>query len=80
MTPVDLVGVPEIAELLGVSRRTAWHYIERDDFPAPEAQVSRKRLWKRSAVERWAAKTLPLKYDPRVQHPGKGSGTPRRRT
>jgi predicted DNA-binding transcriptional regulator AlpA len=65
MSPVDFVGVPEIAEQLEVDRRTAWRYVSRDDFPNPEAQVSGKRLWKRSAVEQWAKKNLPLKFDPR---------------
>jgi predicted DNA-binding transcriptional regulator AlpA len=55
----------EIAEMLGVSRPSVWRYVRRDDFPAPDAEVSGKRLWKRSAVERWAKKTLPLKFDPR---------------
>ena len=68
MSPLDLVGVPEIAEQLGVDRRTAWRYINRDDFPEPDAQVSGKRLWKRAAVERWAKKTLPLKFDPRSKN------------
>ncbi len=65
VTPLDLVDVPAIAEMIEVGRRTAWRYVERDDFPPPEAEVSRKRLWKRSAVERWAKQTLPLKFDPR---------------
>jgi predicted DNA-binding transcriptional regulator AlpA len=55
----------EIAEMLGVSRPSVWRYVRRDDFPAPDAEVSGKRLWKRSAVERWAKKTLPLKFDSR---------------
>jgi predicted DNA-binding transcriptional regulator AlpA len=61
----DLVGVPEIATMLRVSRPTVWRYVRRADFPEPEAQVSGKRLWKRSTVERWAKKALPLKFDPR---------------
>jgi predicted DNA-binding transcriptional regulator AlpA len=65
VAPLDLVDVPAIADMLEVGRRTAWRYIERDDFPPPEAEVSRKRLWNRSAVERWAKKNLPLKFDPR---------------
>lgn len=65
MSPLDLVGVPEIAELLDASRPSVWRYVRRNDFPKPEAQVSGKRLWKRSAVEQWAKKTLPLKFDPR---------------
>jgi predicted DNA-binding transcriptional regulator AlpA len=65
MSPLDLVGVPEIAEMLGVSRPSVWRYVRRDDFPEPEAQVSGKRLWKRATVQRWAKQTLPLKFDPR---------------
>jgi predicted DNA-binding transcriptional regulator AlpA len=65
MSPLDLVGVPEIAEMLGVSRPSVWRYVRRDDFPAPDAEVSGKRLWKRITVERWAKRTLPLKFDPR---------------
>jgi predicted DNA-binding transcriptional regulator AlpA len=65
VSPLDLVGVPEISEMLGVSRPSVWRYVRRDDFPVPEAQVSGKRLWRRSAVERWAKRTLPLKFDPR---------------
>jgi predicted DNA-binding transcriptional regulator AlpA len=65
VSPLDLVGVPEIAEMLHVSRPSVWRYVRRDDFPEPDAQVSGKRLWKRSAIERWARKTLPLKFDPR---------------
>jgi predicted DNA-binding transcriptional regulator AlpA len=66
MSPLDLVGVPEIAEMLGVSRPTVWRYLRRD-FPEPDAQVSGKRLWRRVTVERWAKKTLPLKFDPRTK-------------
>lgn len=65
VNPLDLVDVPAIAEMLEVGRRTAWRYIEREDFPPPEAEMHRKRLWKRSTVERWAKETLPLKFDPR---------------
>jgi predicted DNA-binding transcriptional regulator AlpA len=78
MTPIDLVDVPEIAKMLKVSRRTAWRYVtEGPDFPAPEAQLPNKRLWKRSAVERWADKTLPL---PKGPPPGTSSGTSKSRT
>src|SRR2546421_2401511 len=67
VSPLDLLGVPEIAELLGVSRPSVWRYVRREDFPEPDAQVSGKRLWKRVTVERWAKKTLPLKFDPRLK-------------
>jgi predicted DNA-binding transcriptional regulator AlpA len=67
VSPLDLVGVPEIAEMLDVSRPSVWRYVRRNDFPEPDAQVSGKRLWKRTAVARWAKKTLPLKFDPRAK-------------
>jgi predicted DNA-binding transcriptional regulator AlpA len=62
---LELVGGAEIARLLGVSRRTAWRYIRRPDFPAPAAKVGDRELWKLEAVERWGRKTLPLAKDPR---------------
>jgi predicted DNA-binding transcriptional regulator AlpA len=57
---LDLLGPPEIADALGVSRRTAWRYLERPDFPEPVAQVTSKRLWLREDVEAWAERTLPI--------------------
>jgi predicted DNA-binding transcriptional regulator AlpA len=62
---LDLVGVPEIAELLGVNRRTAWRYVQRADFPSPVVAIRGKRMWRRTAVLNWAKRTLPLPTDPR---------------
>ena len=67
MALLDLVGAPEIADMLEVTRRTAWRYIARSDFPEPVAEVSATRLWKRADVARWARRTLPLDRDPRGQ-------------
>jgi predicted DNA-binding transcriptional regulator AlpA len=67
MSELDLVGVPEIAEMLGVTRRTAWRYVRRADFPEPMVTLRGKRMWKRSAVVGWAKRTLPLPTDPRVK-------------
>jgi predicted DNA-binding transcriptional regulator AlpA len=64
---LDLVDVPEIAELLGVHRRTAFRYAQRSDFPAPVVAVRGKRMWRRSAVLKWAKRTLPLPTDPRAR-------------
>lgn len=52
-----LVGVAEIAELLGVSRQ----YVDRlsrtdDTFPVPEAELKSGRVWKREAIEKWGRK------------------------
>jgi predicted DNA-binding transcriptional regulator AlpA len=57
----DLVGLGEIAELYSVRRNSAWRWSRRDDFPAPVTRISgRVPVWRRSDVERWAGRHLPL--------------------
>lgn len=60
MSPDDLLGLLEVAELLGVSRSTAKNYARRADFPAGE-QLSRGRVWRRADVAKWSKANLPLK-------------------
>jgi predicted DNA-binding transcriptional regulator AlpA len=49
-----LVGVSEIATMLGVSRQRADQITRQyDDFPAPEVTLSTGRVWRRAGVERW---------------------------
>src|SRR5688572_781688 len=49
-----LVGVAEIAELLGVSRqRVAQLVASGVDFPRAEAELSAGRVWWRDDVQRW---------------------------
>jgi len=52
--PHHLVGIPEIAELLDVSRQYAHRLADREDFPEPEVELASGRVWKREAIERWA--------------------------
>ena len=55
---LDLVGVAEIAEMLGVSRQRV-DAIARthDEFPDPVAELSAGRIWLRKDIEAWARKT-----------------------
>ena len=63
-----LVGVTEIAKILGVSRQRADQITRQfDDFPAPEVTLSTGRVWRRIAVERWIA-----------HHPERKPGRPRK--
>lgn len=48
-----LVGVAEIAEMLGVTRQRVHQLTKLDDFPAPEAVLSAGTIWKRTAIEKW---------------------------
>ncbi len=51
---MDVVGVPEIAEMLGVSRQRVYQLMETyDDFPDPIATLAVGRIWSRAAVEEW---------------------------
>lgn len=53
--PADLLDATEVAEVLGLSSRTAVSvYRQRyPDFPAPVIEKSRCHLWRRTDVELW---------------------------
>jgi hypothetical protein len=52
-----LVGITEIAGMLGVSRQRATQISgSYSDFPAPEVVLAAGRVWKRAEVERWIRK------------------------
>ena len=49
-----LVGVAEIAKMLGVSRQRVNQLLNTDDdFPVPEVELIAGRVWKRADVEAW---------------------------
>jgi hypothetical protein len=52
-----LVGLTEIAEMLGVSRQRVGQLAATDGFPAPEADLAAGRVWTRQAIEKWAKAT-----------------------
>ena len=54
--PEELVSVPEVAEMLGVSRQRVHQLIQSSgDFPKPEAELAVGRIWRRADIERWIA-------------------------
>lgn len=64
MAASEPVGLMEIAERLGVARKTAvmWHYrSERGELPipmpAPKWTVSGQPAWRWADIERWARRT-----------------------
>lgn len=49
-----LVGISEIAQMLGVTRQRAVQLVgDYTDFPPPTATLAAGRIWERTAVEAW---------------------------
>jgi prophage regulatory protein len=59
---LDLVGVTEVREMLGVSRQRV-HQIIRDDptFPPPVAELAAGNVWMRPDIVAWAKRRGRLK-------------------
>lgn len=53
---MDLVGVAEIAALLGVSKQRADQLTRTAAFPKPVSELASGRIWRRRDVERWIEK------------------------
>jgi hypothetical protein len=60
VAPDVLVGIAEIADLLGVTKNTAVKYTRRPDFPEPLDRLASGPVWSRQALDGWARATLPL--------------------
>jgi len=56
----ELVGLAEVAELLGKSRRQAIRWTSEPGFPTPVARLRATPVWRKADVERWAS-TAPLR-------------------
>jgi predicted DNA-binding transcriptional regulator AlpA len=50
---VALVGIKEIADMLGVSRTRADQLSRRPSFPEPKVRHARVRLWEEAEVQAW---------------------------
>lgn len=63
LAPVHhLMGLTEIAEMLGMTRQGVDKLIRRDgSFPPPVAVLTAARVWETADVERWARETGRLK-------------------
>lgn len=56
----SLVGLAEVAQILGVTKRTATTYSQRPDFPEPLERLAATPVWLSTDVAAWAEQTLPL--------------------
>jgi len=48
-----LVGIKEVADMLGVSRTRADQLSRRPSFPEPKVWHARVRLWEETEVQAW---------------------------
>jgi predicted DNA-binding transcriptional regulator AlpA len=55
----NLLGLAEVAELLGTTRRNAIRLTGLPDFPEPIVRLRATRVWKRADVARWAKRRKP---------------------
>lgn len=57
MSELDIVGLKEIAERLGVKQQTAAAWRHRGLLPPPEGRVSGAPAWQWQTIEAWALTT-----------------------
>ena len=60
MSPDELAQLAEIAQVLGVSKRSAARYVDLPGFPAPLDTLTTGRVWVCADVVKWGKKNLPL--------------------
>lgn len=61
MSPDELAGLHEVAEILDVPKRTAARYVLRDDFPEPVDRLAAGPIWRIADVAAWGKENLPLR-------------------
>jgi predicted DNA-binding transcriptional regulator AlpA len=54
---MELVGLTEIAGMLGVSPQRVDQLAATEAFPEPVADLAAGRVWKRADIEKWAKAT-----------------------
>lgn len=53
---LDVLGLAEVADLLGVSKQQVNSWMRESRFPEPAQRVRATPLWLRPDIEAWAAK------------------------
>ena len=53
-----LLMLQEMAAMFGLSKHTAWLYVQKPGFPKPEDVLSSGAIWRRKDVEKWGRANL----------------------
>ena len=64
------IGMPFIARDRGITDRGLRKQIARGDFPAPDANLNGRNLWRRSSYLTWKEEVLAGKFA-KVRRPGR---------
>lgn len=64
MGTLDVMGVAEIAERLGVTKSRADQIIREKRFPDPAARLKMGLIWETADVEAWIARYRPQLNEP----------------
>jgi predicted DNA-binding transcriptional regulator AlpA len=56
-SPLGVLGLAEIADLLGVSRQTVDQWRTRGRLPEPDGTVGGRPAWRTETITAWAAQT-----------------------
>jgi len=54
--PLEIVGLVEIAAMLGVDRPLIRTWYARGKLPEPDARLAATPVWRVSTIERWLVK------------------------
>jgi len=49
----DILGVGDVANLVGIDRTTVWSHLKRGTIPEPTWYVSGRPLWHRKTIVAW---------------------------
>lgn len=64
-TPLDLVGLVEVADIIGRTKQRAGQLAQQPDFPAPVAELRSGPVWTRASIEHWFEHWHPQTGRPR---------------
>jgi len=53
MPDLDVLGLAEVADLLGLTRQAAHQRLVRGRLPEPDARLAAGPVWRRSTIDRW---------------------------
>lgn len=56
---VQLITTEELAEILGMSKRTIWRLLSAGQIPQP-VRIGRSTRWRRDEVQRWIDSGCPV--------------------